>query len=119
MGAQASAQGDVYSYGILLLEIFTGMSPTDEQFVDGMSLPKLVESSFPESIMEIVDHKLFLINGGRKQTGDYTHELDGIHQCLLTVIQHGLMCCKELPSDRIDIHDFVKELNSAKEKLLG
>jgi hypothetical protein len=83
-----------------------------------MNLPKLVESSFPESIMEIVDHKLFLTNE-EKQTGDYTHELDGIHQCLLTVIQHGLMCCKEVPSDRIDIHGFVKELNSAKEKLLG
>uniref|UniRef100_A0ACD5WRF1 Uncharacterized protein n=1 Tax=Avena sativa TaxID=4498 RepID=A0ACD5WRF1_AVESA len=114
MGAQASVQGDMYSYGILLLEIFTGVSPTDEQFVDAMSLPKLVELSFPENVMEIVDHKL---NNGQNPTGDYTDELDDIHQCLLTVIQSGLMCSKELPSERMDIHDVVKELNSAKEKL--
>uniref|UniRef100_A0ACD5Y5X1 Uncharacterized protein n=1 Tax=Avena sativa TaxID=4498 RepID=A0ACD5Y5X1_AVESA len=118
MGAQASVQGDLYSYGILLLEIFTGVSPTDEQFVDGMSLPKLVEMSFPEKVMEIIDHQLFLING-QKPTGNCAREVDDIHQCLLTVIQSGLMCSKELPSERMDIHDVVKELNSAKEKLLG
>ncbi|CAN6342970.1 unnamed protein product [Urochloa humidicola] len=109
MGGQASTQGDVYCYGILLLEIFTGMSPTDEIFGDGLNLPKLAEMSFPEKIMEIVDHKLMLTDVG---------EQEEVYECLLLVIKCAILCCKESPNERISIENVAKELNSAREKLL-
>ena len=32
MGGQVSPLGDIYNYGILLLEMFIGRRPTDEMF---------------------------------------------------------------------------------------
>jgi serine/threonine protein kinase len=40
-GSSVSTQGDVYSLGILLLEMFTGRSPTDEIFNDSLDLHKV------------------------------------------------------------------------------
>ncbi|KAF3336377.1 putative receptor-like protein kinase [Carex littledalei] len=43
MGGRASVEGDAYSYGILVLEMFTGVNPTDERFNDGLNLNMHVE----------------------------------------------------------------------------
>jgi len=45
LGNEVSIQGDVYSYGILLLEMFTGKRPTDSEFEEGLSLRKYVQTS--------------------------------------------------------------------------
>ncbi|XP_066333943.1 probable LRR receptor-like serine/threonine-protein kinase At3g47570 [Miscanthus floridulus] len=54
-GGQVSLCGDVFSFGVLLLEMFTGKSPTDAMFVDGLTLQGFVEIAFPEKLMDIVD----------------------------------------------------------------
>ncbi|KAI8523590.1 hypothetical protein RHMOL_Rhmol13G0085800 [Rhododendron molle] len=55
MGGMVSAQGDVYRYGILLLEMFTGRRPTDDQFKDNCNLHNFVALSLPDQGMGIVD----------------------------------------------------------------
>ncbi|KAJ4720030.1 Kinase-like protein [Melia azedarach] len=57
-GGSASKQGDVYSYGILPLEILTGKRPTDEMFTDGLSLHNFCKMALPDRVMEIVDPHL-------------------------------------------------------------
>ncbi|KAJ3684075.1 hypothetical protein LUZ61_013239 [Rhynchospora tenuis] len=115
MGARPSVEGDVYSYGILLLEMFTGISPTDEKLRDGVSLHKCVEMAFPTQVMDIADSKLFAEADGEAKT--YTSEI--VSGCLLSAIQCALMCSKELPKERIAIKDVVNQLNSARQKLLS
>ena len=50
MGADASTMGDVYSYGILVLEMFTGRRPTDDMFKDGLNLHKFVKMALPKRL---------------------------------------------------------------------
>ena len=45
-----STKGDVYSFGVLLLQLITGCSPTDEKFNDGISLHEFVDRAFTKNI---------------------------------------------------------------------
>ncbi|KAK4422150.1 putative LRR receptor-like serine/threonine-protein kinase [Sesamum alatum] len=58
MGRESSTYGDVYSYGILLLELFTGKRPTDDVFTNGRCIHTFAKMAIPERVMEIVDPKL-------------------------------------------------------------
>ncbi|XP_078174931.1 uncharacterized protein LOC144568447 [Carex rostrata] len=114
MGGRRSVEGDIYSYGILLLEIFTGVSPTDERIRYGLSLQKHIEMAFPDHVMDIVDPLLFSETDGEHNL----YAPENIYSCLVSVIQCGLLCSKELPKERISIKDVIKELNSARTKVL-
>ncbi|KAL7087003.1 hypothetical protein ACP275_13G038300 [Erythranthe tilingii] len=49
---------DVYSYGVLLMETFTGKKPTDEMFTGDLTMRNWVLESFPGALKQIVDEKL-------------------------------------------------------------
>uniref|UniRef100_A0A0E0R4T1 Receptor kinase-like protein Xa21 n=1 Tax=Oryza rufipogon TaxID=4529 RepID=A0A0E0R4T1_ORYRU len=100
-GGQVSTASDVFSFGVVLLELFIRRRPIDDMFKDGLSIAKHVEMNFPDRILEIVDPQL-------------QHELDlcqetpmavkekGIH-CLRSVLNIGLCCTNPTPSERISI----------------
>uniref|UniRef100_A0ACD6A2Z3 Uncharacterized protein n=1 Tax=Avena sativa TaxID=4498 RepID=A0ACD6A2Z3_AVESA len=57
-GGQVSTAADVYSFGVILLEIFIRRSPIDDMFKDGLSIAKYAQINFPDKMLQIVDPQL-------------------------------------------------------------
>ncbi|KAI4974273.1 hypothetical protein ZWY2020_047553 [Hordeum vulgare] len=55
---QASVHGDVYSFGIVLLEVLIGKRPTDPMFENELNMVNFVERNYPDQILHIIDARL-------------------------------------------------------------
>nr|CAD1844468.1 unnamed protein product [Ananas comosus var. bracteatus] len=115
-GGKPSTQGDVYSYGVMLLELVTGKSPTDESFVGGLSLEKWVRAAFPNRTAEVIDTELDVTNVIR--SGACTISPEKQLMCLVSMIQIALCCVLESPETRSSMRDVLHQLESIKEALV-
>ncbi|MBA0571424.1 hypothetical protein Golob_004999, partial [Gossypium lobatum] len=117
MGSELSTKGDVYSYGILLLEMFTGKRPTDEKFKEGLNLHNFVKSALPDRVIEILD-PILVEERVQQETLKGKCLRNEIHlQCLNLIYEIGLICSAESPSARMDTSDVVTKLCSIRDKL--
>ncbi|XP_034699096.1 probable LRR receptor-like serine/threonine-protein kinase At3g47570 isoform X1 [Vitis riparia] len=106
---RVSTRGDIYSYGVMLLEMFTRKKPTDVMFVGELSLRQWVMTSIPDKIMEVIDANLLSIEDGR--------DVIAAQGDLFAIMELGLECSREFPEERVDIKEVVVKLNKIKLKL--
>ncbi|XP_065637134.1 probable LRR receptor-like serine/threonine-protein kinase At3g47570 [Quercus suber] len=123
MGNEVSIYGDVYSYGILLLEMFTGKRPTDNMFHDNLSLRDFVKETLPKQIIDIIDPAI--LGEGQKEERRINDTCNGnrngsfkIHECLILILGIGVACSTEIPRERMNISAVVVELLSIRQNFL-
>nr|ABN10014.1 Xa21-like protein [Triticum turgidum] len=109
MGTEISVEGDVYSYGVLLLEMLTRRRPTDPFFGDTTNLPKYVEMACPGNLLDIMD-----VNIRCNQEPQVTLELFAA-----PVSRLGLACCRGSARQRIKMGAVVKELGAIKRIIMA
>ncbi|XP_059658312.1 putative receptor-like protein kinase At3g47110 [Cornus florida] len=110
MGANVSTQGDVYSFGILLLEMFTGKNPTNSMFTNNLSPHNYAKTALPDRVMAITDSEL---RSGFVAASIRTSQCNivRLEECLVSIFQIGVICSAELASERMDIRDVLLELH--------
>lgn len=109
-GSAVSTFGDVYSLGILLLEMFTGMSPTDDMFRDSLDLHSFSEAAHPDRILEIADPTLRV-----HVDAEDSITRSRMQECLISVIGLGLSCSKHQPRERMPIQDAALKMHAIRD----
>ena len=123
MGNEVSIYGDVYSYGILLLEIFTGKRPTDNMFHNSLSLRDFVKETLSEQIIDTIDPAVL----GERQKGERRmndtcngnrNRSSKVHECFILILGIGVACSTEISRERMNISAVVVELLSIRQNFL-
>ena len=98
---------DVYSYGVVVLEMITKRRPTSNVFMDGKSLATWVQSAVHGNWMDVIDLDL------KKEIQDGLAAQETIYSVLVL----ALACAKESPIDRptmLDVRDALVHLKQGK-----
>jgi len=99
----ASTYGDVYSFGIVLLEMIIGKRPTDPLFDGGLSIVSFVERNFPDQVLHIIDPHL------REECKDLIQAAaateNDVYRCVLSLVQVALACTRPVPRERMNMRE--------------
>ncbi|KAJ9167372.1 hypothetical protein P3X46_022031 [Hevea brasiliensis] len=133
MSGIASKEGDVYSYGILVLEMFSERRPTDEMFKEGINLHNFVKAALPKRLLQIVDPTLLPKEIANEECDDdATMEAEetnhhqnlsqvttNLRQCLVSMLEIGVACSMESPMERMNMADVMNKLHLIKKTFLN
>lgn len=112
LGSKTTTKGDVYSFGILVLEMVTGKRPTNDMFVDGLNLHNWVKNSRQENVEEVVDSPMV------RASQDLPRKRKKIWEVSIkSLIELGLRCAQDSPSSRPNMLEAAIVLNQLKRDL--
>ncbi|XP_062218465.1 receptor kinase-like protein Xa21 [Phragmites australis] len=120
---KASRKSDVFSYGIMLLEVITGKKPTDTMFNEELSLREWVNQAFSSRLADVVDHNIFLdeeaTSSGDIQEDNWSSREESPNgwSCLAQMLDLGLQCSHDLPEERMTMKDVAAKLERIKKCL--
>ncbi|KAJ9540692.1 hypothetical protein OSB04_027198 [Centaurea solstitialis] len=127
VGSEMTKEGDIYSFGIVLLEMVTGKRPTDEGFEEGMNLHGYVKMALPDRVMEIVEtailheleEEMEAANVNRRRSGeDEARRWKRLEECMISLATIGVACSMESPRERMDSSKIVHELHRINRTLI-
>ncbi|KAK9076788.1 hypothetical protein SSX86_005122 [Deinandra increscens subsp. villosa] len=115
MGKRASSQGDVYSFGVLLLEMVTRKRPIDMFCYENSSLHEWVKTQYPYKLEPIIKHTL--VSYPPIATNATSQNVNLFHDMVLELIELGLICTQHNPSTRPTMLDVAHEIATWNEYL--
>uniref|UniRef100_A0A1J3ER87 non-specific serine/threonine protein kinase n=1 Tax=Noccaea caerulescens TaxID=107243 RepID=A0A1J3ER87_NOCCA len=96
-------KSDIYSFGVVLLELVTGKMPIDPSFEESIDVVEWIRRNVKEneSLEQVLDPSI---------AGECKHVIEE----MLLALRIGLLCTAKLPKDRPSIRDVITMLAEAK-----
>nr|GFA38706.1 leucine-rich repeat protein [Tanacetum cinerariifolium] len=103
--SEMTSSGDVYSFGILLLEVMTGKKPTDGMFNEGLSLSlhKFAYMALPDHVIDVIDNDVIVLQSTKVNAKK-------VEECMAATIKIGVSCSVDFPPQRMKIEIVVNKL---------
>ncbi|KAJ1276041.1 hypothetical protein BS78_05G183700 [Paspalum vaginatum] len=100
-GNMVTTHGDIYSYGVLVLETVTGRRPTDSESRHGLGLREYADRALRNSTpMDAVDTQLSMDLDNQLHTTSDASSYKRMADCIASLLTLGLSCTQESPSRR-------------------
>ena len=113
-----TSSGDVYSFGVLLLEVMIGKRPTDNIFNEGLNLHKFACVALRHHVTEVIDDGLLNFLQEDATPTHYTSaNTQKIEECLFLTLKIGVSCSVDSPPHRMNIENVVHELQQVRDTL--